>query len=275
VGGDCLQGDARLTSSFREVEHGGDGGGGGGGRGFRGLLLEENGANGFACKHVLQKREQTKRWGGGVGSASTCMTFFSKPLAMTTLLTPPSMAVSAAETWRWVVTVKVVAVVVVMMMRTCHNRLTFASMPPLPLSLLEPVEAATITSPRQITNYDNIDNDGDSNCDIAVAVTARSTVTPSRTCHKARVVVEHVDLPSARAAAATSEWPSGVERALGVLPARRLVEHAVDVGKQQAHVSAHLHRHQRREAVVIAERVSKYLQGRGEASRGCGLEIRG
>ena len=54
VGGDCLQGNARLTSSFREVEHGGDGGGGGGGRGFRGLLLEENGANGFACKHVLQ-----------------------------------------------------------------------------------------------------------------------------------------------------------------------------------------------------------------------------
>ncbi len=70
MGGDHLQGDARLTSSFREVKHGGGGGGGGGrGKGFRGILLEENGADGLACKHVLQNVKDGD--GGGVGGART------------------------------------------------------------------------------------------------------------------------------------------------------------------------------------------------------------
>jgi hypothetical protein len=89
----------------------------------------------------------------------------------------------------------------------------------------------------------------------------------SGTCFKARVVVEHVDLLSAQAAVATSEWPIKRGKSFrvfaGVSPARWLVEHAVDVGQQQAHVSARLHSHQRRKAIVVAEHVSEYLQGRG------------
>jgi hypothetical protein len=107
-------------------------------------------------------------------------------------------------------------------------------MPPLPLSLLEPAVKHAVVSALQ-------PNDRAHMVVLLVLLLVAAAATNNNTCDKARIVEKNVNL-------------------LGAVAARRLVEHAVHVSQQQAHVGAHLHRDKRRQAVVVAERVPEDLE---------------
>ncbi len=83
--------------------------------------------------------------------------------------------------------------------------------------------------------------DDDDDCNKHSNTTVPNNNHKMNTCNKSRIMIKHVNFPSA-------------------IAARRLVVHPVDISEQQAHVCPHLHRHQRCEAVVVAECVAKNLR---------------
>ncbi len=117
---------------------------------------------------------------------------------------------------------------VMMMMQYPYHWQTFASIPPLPRSLLEPAAVRMVVIISQMFKYD-----------IAIVCMLKFCLCVvefalNTTCNEVRILHKHVDL-------------------LRAIAARRLVKNAIHVSEKQAHISSHLHRQQRRKAIIVGE----------------------